>query len=369
VAENTDEAIKCYDSALKINPDYDVALKNMAELSLIAGNFREAIKGYDKIIEMDPADADRWNATAYEHKGICLFSLREYTNSIGSYSQAITSLRDYLESFSQWRLIGRILLKPESESILKEQIIELQNRIGIAYCRLGKFDVGIEYFDRCIAQDKHNQHYYHNRGIALYNSKKYHEAIRALNACLEIFSTHPDKSMEKNDAGREIQKILIRAIYPLPLRISGPAASESEDSFSAKAHYLTREIKHDSSDTWFYKGKVYLQLENHDQALECFSKAIDINPDNLEAWQAKCETLEKMGKLDDAKECYLKAKEVETRLTTLLSWRSRSQQKGRGLALTNQPQTQGFVYIEACALCASVRHSKIVSVTKAFLCS
>ena len=65
-----DEAIKCYDKAIEIDPDNSVVWNNKGLALSSLGKYDEAIKCYDKVIEIDPNDADAWN-----NKGLALSSL------------------------------------------------------------------------------------------------------------------------------------------------------------------------------------------------------------------------------------------------------------------------------------------------------
>jgi tetratricopeptide (TPR) repeat protein len=71
-----DEAIKCYDKSIEIDPDNPVVWNNKGLALNSLGKYDEAIKCYDKIIEIDPNDADAWNS-----KGLAL-------NSLGNYDEA-----------------------------------------------------------------------------------------------------------------------------------------------------------------------------------------------------------------------------------------------------------------------------------------
>ena len=65
-----DEAIKCYDKAIEIDPNNPVVWNNKGLALNSLGKYEEAITSYDKAIEIDPNDADTWN-----NKGLALDSL------------------------------------------------------------------------------------------------------------------------------------------------------------------------------------------------------------------------------------------------------------------------------------------------------
>ena len=49
-----DEAIKAFDKAIEINPQYSLAWYNKGRALYKLNKFDEAIKAYDKAIEIDP---------------------------------------------------------------------------------------------------------------------------------------------------------------------------------------------------------------------------------------------------------------------------------------------------------------------------
>ena len=79
-----DEAIKCYDKAIEIDPDNPVVWNNKGLALNSLGKYDEAVKCYDKAIEIDPDDADAWN-----NKGLALNSLGKYDEAVKCYDKAI----------------------------------------------------------------------------------------------------------------------------------------------------------------------------------------------------------------------------------------------------------------------------------------
>jgi tetratricopeptide (TPR) repeat protein len=51
------------------------------------------------------------------------------------------------------------------------------------------------------------------------------------------------------------------------------------------------------------------------EAIECFDKVIELNPENKAAWEIKGHLLEKLGRKGEAKKCFKKAKASDRLLT------------------------------------------------------
>jgi tetratricopeptide (TPR) repeat protein len=111
-----DEAIKCYDKAIEIDPDNPVVWNNKGLALNSLGKYDEAITSYDKAIEIDPDDADTWN-----NKGLAL-------NSLGKYDEAITSYDKAIE------------IDPDDA--------DTWNNKGLALNSLGKYDEAKKCYDR-----------------------------------------------------------------------------------------------------------------------------------------------------------------------------------------------------------------------------
>ena len=61
-----------------------------------------------------------------------------------------------------------------------------------------------------------------------------------------------------------------------------------------------------SPEYWYKKGIEVGNMGNHEGALECFNKAIEIEPTFIDAWFYKTLALRNLGKHEEAAECFKK---------------------------------------------------------------
>jgi len=71
------------------------------------------------------------------------------------------------------------------------------------------------------------------------------------------------------------------------------------------------EINPNNTTAWNNKGFVLDELVRYEEALKCYDKAIEINPNNTAAWTNKGAALYKLGRKSEAQRCYDKAKETK----------------------------------------------------------
>ena len=79
-----DEAIKAYDKALKINPQYAEAWINKGIALANLKKYEEATKAYDKALKINPRYVIVWY-----NKGIALANLKKYEEAIKANNEAM----------------------------------------------------------------------------------------------------------------------------------------------------------------------------------------------------------------------------------------------------------------------------------------
>jgi tetratricopeptide (TPR) repeat protein len=79
-----DEALKCYDKAIELDPQSSLAWNNKGSALFSQGKYDEAIQAYDRAIEIAPKYASAWN-----NKGSVLYNIGKYNEAIQAYDEAI----------------------------------------------------------------------------------------------------------------------------------------------------------------------------------------------------------------------------------------------------------------------------------------
>jgi len=70
------------------------------------------------------------------------------------------------------------------------------------------------------------------------------------------------------------------------------------------------ELNPNNPDYWNIKGNALMKLKRYEEAFECYDKAIELNPNNPIYWHIKGLVLYSLKRYEEAKKCYQKAREL-----------------------------------------------------------
>ena len=243
---------------------YLKVLKNKGYLLVNSTKYKEAIKLYDKAINLNSRDAETW----YE-KGVAFYNLKKYEEAIKCFNKAVEINPKDAEV---WDIKGNALasLEKYEESIkCYDKAIEINPEYAKKVSR--------EYAMICYVE-----------GTVLVSLKKYEEAINYFSKAIKV---NPE--------------------YSEALSIKGTTLAYL-GKYQEAIGYLNKaiEINPEDAKTWYNKGAALSILRKHKEAIRCFSKAIEINPEYAEAWYGKGATLLNLKKYEEAIECLNKAIEI-----------------------------------------------------------
>ena len=152
-----DEAIKAYDEAIKLDPNFAEAWFNKGNALNGQGKYEEAIKIFDEIIKLYPDFAMAWN-----NKGNAFATQGKYDEAIKAYDEAIK---------------------------LDPNFAEAWNNKGSVFNGQGKYDEAIKAYDKAIEIDPKLATAWNNKGLALNAQGKYDEAIKAFDEAIRLDPT------------------------------------------------------------------------------------------------------------------------------------------------------------------------------------
>ena len=145
----------------------------------IAGNYREAIRNYDKVLERNPRDisAILGKARCYRAQGLV-------DNALAAFSQAAKLASYKGDSQSQIEALSGIAeIKPNTFSAYSAR--------GDILYELGQYERAINDFSKVIELDNRNLSAYYKLGNCFYNIKNYREALNTFHAAQDLNFADP----------------------------------------------------------------------------------------------------------------------------------------------------------------------------------
>ncbi|MEW6619494.1 MAG: serine/threonine-protein kinase [bacterium] len=253
------EAISCYDEALAINPRYAEAWGNKGNVLRRLGKHQEAISYFDEILKINPREALAWY-----NKGLAL-------GNLGRHQEAIFCCDKALE--------------------INPRLTETWNNKGSALGNLGRHQEAISCFDKALKINPKDAEAWYSKGNALVNLGKSEEAISCYDEALEINRRYAEAWSNKGGALGKLGRY--------------------EEAISCCDEAL--EINPRLAEAWINKGFALDNLGRHEEAISCYDKALEINPRLAEAWINKGIALGNLGRYEEAISCFDKALEINPR--------------------------------------------------------
>ena len=220
------------------------------------GKKEEAIRAYDKAIELNPDSTE-----AYNNKGNALRDLGKNVEAIRVYDKAIE-------------------LNPDN--------VAAYNGKGNALCDLGRKEEGIRAFDKSIELKPDNAIVYYNKGLALQALGKNVEAIRVYDKAIEL---KPDFAMAYNNQGNVLRDL-------------------GKNVEAIRVYDKAIELKPGYAAAYNNKGNALQALGRNAEALRAYDKAIELKPDDALYHCSKGRFLNILGKEREALCCFNKAYEL-----------------------------------------------------------
>ena len=190
----TDRAIQLLMDCSKKYPADPAFPDLLGELYQQSGKNKDALAIYDTLLQKDSTDNETW----YE-KGLLLEKMRDTIQAIASLSKAyslqpvntygLELAHVYAESSNPVAIsiCDDILRKDSTHELLDPMFIK-----GIYYSNTAQYKKAIVQFDSCIGRDWKFTDAYLEKGIALYEQKRYDTAMSTFLMTIKVSDTNPD---------------------------------------------------------------------------------------------------------------------------------------------------------------------------------
>lgn len=223
-----DEAIKCFDMAVQINPRFKKAWSNKGLVYLDMNRGEMGLRFVDKALQIDPKDKAVWL-----NKGTILHSLKRYEDAIICYDKTL--------------------------EMSPEEISAWSNK-GSALSDLKRYEDAIRCFNRALEIDSQNELVWNNKGNALALTGRYQEAIHCLDNALKINPQHDPSWGNKG------------LVYYFQKRYKK----------SVECYGKALEVNPKSEEHWISIAAAYWALFDWKKVVHCYDAVLRYNPDNTE---------------------------------------------------------------------------------------
>ncbi len=140
--DQTDNARKAYERAIKLKPDYMEAMNNLGTIYYARKSYRRAINWYNRALKAAPGETR--SAIVYENLGRAWFNRKDYTRA---YASLQTALRLDPSVFQKHGSVGEIL---EETSV--EERARYHFYLARVYAKSGRNDMALQYLRKALEE-------------------------------------------------------------------------------------------------------------------------------------------------------------------------------------------------------------------------
>jgi tetratricopeptide (TPR) repeat protein len=249
------------------------------------GCYKDSMKCFDKIIAIDPQNADAW-----EKKGDIL--CRNFNN----YEEAIKCFNKVIE-------------------LIPNETFGWADKAEALF-RLERYDEAIENYDKAIELDPNNEEAWHEKGFTLYTLGSYEEAIKCFDMVLKINPTYINSWLNKGLSLYYLQ-YFDKAIECIdqttklnpdfaPARVFKSSILCEQNKYKEALECLGN-ISHEDEVLLGLYGSILYELDRFEEAIEYYKKSITINQESSIAWMSIGKAYYKLGKIQEAVNCFIKS--------------------------------------------------------------
>jgi tetratricopeptide (TPR) repeat protein len=279
-----DEALIAANKALQINPNFAEGWKDKCGALWELKRHQEALTACDKAVQLQPDFPPAWH-----NRGLVLASLKRYEDAFTSFDKAVQLRPDYFGAlFDRGRVLGT----------------------------LQRFEEAVALFDKAIELEPNNQYAWAYRGEALAAMQQYREAMDSYAKATQIDPTYRDAwnaAIILERKWREYKNAVASGdlVLQTKLRQSDSwcyrAAFVSDTQDILVSYDKALQINPNNIDAWNGRGSILQGLGQYEEAIAAYDRAIQVNPKFGWAWYNRGLVLEQLGRYEEALDSYDKA--------------------------------------------------------------
>jgi len=348
-------AIQCYETAIKLGTQSQDLWLWCADAYSESGNYEKAVDLYqnmqdlidinyfdnyvfhiyycfEKIVANHPNNSPRINEIISLYQQLLTKSkfdkdLKKFDTIIQKCIKSILKKINPTEISSAYEI--------EEEDIIEEKEVSESGKWclrGDALCRIGQYEEANKCYEKAIEYDPKYIEAWLNKGKMLDTLEKREEAIECFNKAIELDPHNPNVWISKMEAlDPEVNEEEFLECHRRILEIDDDFYENHK--YFAQQENLTDEVQ---TAEWYNKafnldpgdlkgmicrGLELSELGRYEEAIDCYNKALEINPEYKEAWVNKGKVLAidtyfeltsgNLEKYEEVIDCYDKAIEID----------------------------------------------------------
>lgn len=281
---STEDALRAYDKAIEIDQNNATiwsakgyALSSAALFTNNQSRYNESLEALDKALQIEPN-----NPRAWEFKGLTFTLMKRYSESLDAYDKAIENIGSYR---------GRVDLPPNRT----EYLSYLWQSKAVSILQMGRTEESLDALDNATKIDAANFGAWATKGEVLTYLGRYNESIQAYNDALDV-------------APSELQEI--RASPLMSKGYALMATGRYERALEVYENISALNLTEESAgfylpDAWRGRGNALSSLGKYNESIQAFDRAIELNSEKAPyAWTGKGDALLASGRHDEAVEAY-----------------------------------------------------------------
>ena len=257
--EYYEDAIECFDKARNFGMNPVSVLNHKAHCLLNIEDFEEAFKCYDEAIEINPDNAETW-----DNKGKLFALLKCYQEADECFNQAIEldpqnyDYQDHKELIAED--LGKVVVPENLEYSLKDERQSIEK--GIEFIGKESYNSANICFKKATELNPDSDEAWFGLGMSFMFLRDFEYAVNAFDKAISI-NEQADYYRYKGEALNKLDK-----------------EQEAIDCLSKSI-----EINPNYEDGWLVYGDILSWNDHHTGAINCYKEVIKLNPENVKAWR------------------------------------------------------------------------------------
>ena len=330
-----DESIQYWDKILKITPDDQwVSISKSSDL-LTQNRLEEALECIEKILTADEQENGPSKALRINQKGWILYKMGKLEESMDwikkslaiepKFANALDSKAEVLCEQEKYDEAGKIyeeIFEIKENDIVKRKIADCKRLKGNQIendqeLKEKYYHEAIKIYDSILEKNKTNSLVWYNKGVCLWNLKKYKDSRNCQLEAIKIDPKDEDFWNELGDIAEVMKKHDQAMVYydkSIKINPNSYALLEKGKIISLKGKYKkaisnfdqalkierTQYVLVEKGNTLFMIAKYEKKTHLFNDAIDCYVEALKIDPGNKFALANQGNTFREMKKYDDA---------------------------------------------------------------------